>query len=69
MEPRGIEPLTDSVQPAQTQDIIANSAEPLANSLARESQIDPALARIIDAWPTLPTAIRRALMALAESGE
>jgi hypothetical protein len=32
--------------------------------LARESQIDPALARIIDAWPELPEPIRRAMLAL-----
>jgi hypothetical protein len=35
--------------------------------LARESQIDPALARIVDAWPRLPEAIRRAMLALAEN--
>jgi hypothetical protein len=41
----------------------------LAYSLARETQIDPFLARIIDAWPTLPEAIRRAMLSLAESGQ
>jgi hypothetical protein len=48
---------------------VDNGPEPLAHSLARESQIDPALARIIDAWPALPEAIRRAMLALAESGQ
>jgi hypothetical protein len=37
--------------------------------LARESPIDPLLARIIDAWPALPEPIRRAMLALAESGQ
>jgi hypothetical protein len=35
----------------------ATEAEPL----------DPALARILDAWPALPEAIRRAMLALVES--
>jgi hypothetical protein len=40
--------------------------------LARESQnrpIDPALARVVAAWPKLPEAIRKAMLALAESGQ
>jgi hypothetical protein len=51
-----------------TKAVKATPPEPLAYSLARESEIDNALARIIDAWPTLPEAIRRAMLALAESG-
>jgi hypothetical protein len=30
---------------------------------------DPALARIVEAWPNLPEPIRRAMLALAESGQ
>ena len=30
---------------------------------------DPDLARILDAWPTLPAPIRRAVLALIESGQ
>jgi hypothetical protein len=41
----------------------------LAHTLARESPIDPALARIVAAWPTLPEPIRKAMLALAESGK
>jgi hypothetical protein len=37
--------------------------------LARNSQNEPALARIVDAWPKLPEAIRKAMLALAQSGE
>src|SRR3974377_2446664 len=40
---------------------------PLAQTLARESQIDPALARIIDAWPALPEPIRKAMVALVQA--
>jgi hypothetical protein len=39
----------------------------LAQTLAHESQIDSALARITDAWPALPEPIRRAMMALVET--
>jgi hypothetical protein len=41
----------------------------LAQTLARDSQIDPALARIVAAWPKMPEAIRKAMLALAESGQ
>jgi hypothetical protein len=39
----------------------------LAQSLARETQIDPDLARVVSAWPDLPEAIRRAVLALVNS--
>jgi hypothetical protein len=32
-------------------------------------EADPDLARILDAWPTLPAPIRRAILALVESGQ
>jgi hypothetical protein len=32
--------------------------------LAQDSQIDPDLARLIDAWPTLPEAIRTGILAM-----
>jgi hypothetical protein len=35
--------------------------------LARESQIDAELARIIDAWPTLPAAIRTGILAIIDA--
>jgi hypothetical protein len=36
----------------------------LAQTLARESELDPELARVIDAWPDLPDHIRAAVLAL-----
>jgi hypothetical protein len=39
----------------------------LAHGLAQETQIDPDLAQIVDAWPALPEPIRRAILVLAES--
>jgi hypothetical protein len=35
--------------------------------LARETEIDPDLARVVSAWPGLPEAIRRAVLALIGS--
>jgi hypothetical protein len=40
------------------------STSPLALQLAQETPIDPDLAAILDAWPTLPEPIRRAMLAL-----
>jgi hypothetical protein len=37
--------------------------------LARESQIDPDLARLIDAWPTLPPTVKRMILAALEATE
>jgi hypothetical protein len=41
----------------------------LAQTLAHESEKDPDLARIITAWPMLSEPIRRAMLALVESGQ
>jgi hypothetical protein len=37
---------------------------PLAQTLARETPIDPDLARVIIAWPDLPGHIKAAVLAL-----
>jgi hypothetical protein len=39
----------------------------LAYSLARETQIDPDLAHLIDAWPELPPAIRTGILAMIDA--
>ena len=69
VEARGIEPLTTKPEGIEPQDLGETGLNPLAYPLARQSQIDPALARIIDPWPTLPDPIRRAMLALVESGK
>jgi hypothetical protein len=56
------------MQPSGRQEVTETPPETLRYSLRCESQFDPALARIIDAWPALPEPIRRAILALAESG-
>jgi hypothetical protein len=40
----------------------------LAQTLACEPQIDPDLREVVDAWPALPVHIKRAVLALVESG-
>ncbi len=50
-------------------------SEPLAHSLARESQkcpveglsTDADLAKVINAWPTLPDALRKGILAMVEA--
>jgi len=42
--------------------------QPGGNRNPPQVEIDPDLARILDAWPTLPEPIRRAMLALAENG-
>jgi hypothetical protein len=37
--------------------------------LARESQNDPDLAGLIDAWPSLPPTVKRMILAALETGE
>ncbi len=75
MKAPGFEPGTYGLKVRRTTDecpdsetTCDNPPEPLAQTLARETQIDPDLARVIDAWPELPEAIRRAMLALVESG-
>jgi hypothetical protein len=58
--------------------LAASPPEPLAQTLARESQngptaspstapLDADLARVVDAWPTLPAAIRAGVLALVNA--
>jgi len=44
-----------------------NVTAPPENALARDSQNDPDLARLIDAWPRLPEAIRAGILAMIEA--
>jgi hypothetical protein len=42
--------------------------ETLAQTLARNPQIDPDLAHVMDIWPTLPPYLKLAILALANTG-
>jgi hypothetical protein len=41
----------------------------LAHSLAREIEKCPELVRLIDAWPSLPDAIRVGILAMVEAAQ
>ncbi len=64
VEPRGIEPLTSIPESYKPPSVTASTTQPLAHSLAQKLEIDPDLTRVMAAWPTLPEAIRRAMLAL-----
>ena|ERR1017187_1077259 len=72
--PPGFEPGMADLQSAPClpqgkpgQDVVASPSFPLAHSLARETQIDPDLARMIDAWPSLSAPVKRMILAALES--
>jgi hypothetical protein len=48
-------------------EVTATGPETLAYSLARETQIDLDLVRLIDAWPTLPEALRAGILAMIDA--
>jgi hypothetical protein len=48
-------------------EVIANPKSPFAHSFARELQVDPDLARLVDAWPTLSDALRAGIVAMVEA--
>ena len=67
MPPVGLEPTDPNPQSIPIKQVTAIPETALANTLARESQIDPDLARLIDAWPTLPEAIRAGIIAMIQA--
>ena len=48
-------------------EVVETTPLPLAHSLAREMQINPDLARLIEAWPTLPAALRAGILAMIDA--
>ena len=50
-------------------DVAAAPENPLAHSLAREIEKCPELVRLIDAWPSLPDAIRVGILAMVEAAQ
>ena len=69
MEAPGIEPGTTTAQEKPRQDVTEPLSFPLAHGLAHETQFGPDLARLIDAWPSLPPAVKRMILAALEASE
>ena len=62
-----IEPASPTPQ-APVNTLVAATADfPLAHTLAREIEICPNLARLIDAWPTLPDALKAGILAMIDA--
>jgi hypothetical protein len=72
-------PLPVSPNTMSAEQLTSTPTNALAHSLARESQkgpdssplegakIDPDLARLVDAWPTLPPTVKRMILAALEA--
>ena len=69
MKAEGLEPSTYGLKDCGSQAIKAESATGSAAVVGAVAPrlLDADLARIIDAWPTLPEPIRRAILTLADS--
>jgi hypothetical protein len=47
---------------------LRHEAEPVGHHLATDTcQTDPDLARIVDAWPTLPSALKAGIVAMVRA--
>jgi hypothetical protein len=67
VEAAGVEPASRSPEAGKPQGVTASAPKPLAQTLARDSQIDPSLARIVEAWPKLPEAVRAGILAMVKA--
>jgi hypothetical protein len=72
--PPGFEPgmadlqsMSHSPQGNASQEVVKSLSFSLAHSLARETQIDPDLVRMIDAWPVLPAALKAGILAMIDA--
>ena len=64
--PEGLEQSADSLRRVQ----VSETAGAKSGAVDRENApIDPELAQVIEAWPTLPPAIREAILAMLRAAE
>ncbi len=66
LPPRGFEPLSDSAQSVTGQDVAHPGKTCLPNSLPNPAHLDPDLAAVVTAWPSLPEPVREAIARLAQ---
>jgi len=57
----------DATQPIANYDTSENDSERLAFCLALLARKSPDLARVIDAWPVLPAALRAGILAMIDA--
>jgi len=67
LEAAGIEPASKPAQDKVQKRLAGEGQKSFAQTFAREIENYPDLTRIVAAWPELPEAIRRAMLALVES--
>jgi len=66
LPPVGLEPTGPNSQTETDTAVVAIAENALAQTLARELEKDPALARLIEAWPRLPEALRAGILAMID---
>jgi hypothetical protein len=69
LEAPGIEPASPTPQAKVNTPVTATTENPLAQSLAREIEKCPELARLIEAWPSLPEALKTGILAMIEAAK
>jgi hypothetical protein len=69
MEPRGIEPLTRSAKCKIRQQVTPTAPSGLPLGLPLTAQNDPDLARVVEAWPVLPEAIKAGILAMVNTAK
>lgn len=69
VEAPGIEPDATISQSIPDSTVTSRPTIPLAQTLAPETQIDPELARLIDAWPILSPTVKRMILAALDASE
>ena len=67
MEAAGNEPASPSPEAVIWQGFTKKTSKPLAQTLARGANLDPDLAQVLEAWPTLPEALRAGIVAMVKA--
>mgnify|MGYP001580281871 CR=1 FL=1 len=67
LEAPGIEPVAPSPQAIDGKHVVETAPETLAQTLAREVEKCPDLARVADAWPALPEHVRQTILTIVAS--
>ena len=67
LPPRGVEPLSDNSQVADSSQVTQNQENVLAVCLALLERENPDLAGVVRAWPELPDAVRARIVAMVKA--